>query len=307
MFSVLLLSATMLMCYPGESWFGTLLNALLIHGIVVCLLISIVALIKRYWWIAATSVVCSGMGMYELPSYTPHNVADISPASHQLKVAHFNVWVLNNNYQAMTDKVLQLQPDVVSFQEVTFTWAYKLSKGLKSDYPYQYPLPRHGTTGMAVFSKHPIENAEWVQLQGLPNFTGKIAVGSEKVAIIASHANNPVFPHVQLKRNQHLHKIGEFLRAYNGPYIAIGDYNTVPWDKTLRDMCKKSDLHDSRNSLSPTYTAGLPFGQVPIDYILYNGQLNCHSFTVLEDVGSDHLGIMGVYSVKEKLGSTRQN
>lgn len=292
------------MCYPGESWFGTLLNALLIHGILTCIIVAIIAMIKRNWLVAATAMVCSCIALVQVPSYQTDDIS--SSNGHQIKVAHFNVWVLNNNYQAMTDKVLQLQPDVVSFQEVTFTWAYKLSKGLKEVYPYQYPMPRHGTTGMAVFSKQPIEDAEWVQLQGLPNFTGKVAVGSEKVAIIASHANNPVFPHVQLKRNQHLRKIGEFLRSYNGPYIAMGDYNTVPWDKTLRDMCKMSDLRDSRTSLSPTYTAGLPFGQVPIDYILYNGQLNCHSFTVLEDLGSDHLGIMGVYSVKEKLGSTRQ-
>lgn len=255
----------------------------------------------------ATAIVCIGIAVAEVPSFSSNNISQANNGGNQLKVAHFNVWVLNNNYQALTDKVLQLQPDVVSFQEVTFTWAYKLSQGLKEVYPYQYSLPRHGTTGMAVFAKHPVEDAQWVQLQGLPNFTGKIALGSEKVAIIASHTNNPVYPNVQLERNEHLRKIGKFLSAYSGPYIAMGDYNTVPWDKTLRNMCQQTGLRDSRSSLSPTYTARLPFGQIPIDYILYNNQLNCHSFTVLEDLGSDHLGIMGVYSVKETIGSTRQN
>lgn len=304
LFGCMVLWGTLLMLYPGESWVGILLNSLLIHALVFYLAVAAVAIYKRLWWVMGAMLICLGMSVSSLPTFADHKVSHTVPTYKKLKVAHYNVWALNNDYQELIDNVLANEPDLVSFQEVTYTWAYKLSSGLGEQYPYQYQLPHHRTKGLSIFSKRPINDVEWVEMTGMPNFTGKLEMGNEEILIIASHARNPIHYSEQKLRNRHLQQIGEMVKAYNGPSITLGDYNTVPWDNSFKSLCKNSNLNDSRRELSPTYTAGLPFGPlIPIDHILYNERMNCHSFEVMKDVGSDHLGIMGVYSVKKQLVS----
>ena len=117
---------------------------------------------------------------------------------------------------------------------------------------------------------------------------------------MTAHTRSPTNPQGLRRRNAHLHEMSQYLKSVDGPVLAIGDFNAVPWNDDIQLLQATAELKDSRKGLAPTFPSWGWFLQVPIDYIFHSDDLACVQFETIKSTSSDHFGIVGAYEVKRK-------
>jgi endonuclease/exonuclease/phosphatase (EEP) superfamily protein YafD len=220
-----------------------------------------------------------------------------------LKVAHFNVFVANTQYEKTLEKALSTRADLLSFQEVHTNWATFLEKHLAEKYPYYHIVTGNGSgEGIAVFSRYPLCHLKTIYWEDRPNIAGDIEVADSSIHFLASHTISPMNLQRYHQRKRHLQKIANYLQKQDKPILAIGDYNIVPWNRNIVQLKKQAQLADSRKGRQATFPSYLGRWGIPIDYIFHSNELNCLNFGTIQGTGSDHLGIQGAYQLKKKNG-----
>lgn len=216
-----------------------------------------------------------------------------------LSVLQFNVLTTNQQYASTIQTVKELAPDFISFQEVSANWASSLEAGLKKDYPY-YQIIKHpdASQGIAVFSKHQIEEVDYHEWAGTANLSGRLKVGEERVNFLSLHTRSPMTKLKWKTRNEHIRLAAEYIADTSGEFLVLGDFNTVPWDVALNKFRKKTELVDSRKKLTPTFPAWGPsyLAQIPIDYIFHSKGIRCGSLDSIK-LTSDHNAVLGDFQI----------
>ncbi|MBO3698703.1 endonuclease/exonuclease/phosphatase family protein [Roseivirga sp. E12] len=297
MVAAMLLVPAIVLLMPTYTFTLTLLQSFLFQAMLVYGIFSILWIVKHHYRLASVN-----FGIYLLLLIKINGPIDmgysLSAGSEELKVMQFNVHASNNTYEETIDRVIQLNPDFISFQEVGPVWAEKLEEGLKTAFPY-YTVMTHPSVsqGIAVFSKYPLIDTEHLIWHETANITGKIQVGEELVNFLALHTMSPTTRNRWNYRNAHMHAAKQFINEKEGEFLVLGDFNTVPWDKRLISFKSGTDLKDSRKKLTPTYPTWNPFvAQIPIDYIFYSKGIGCDSLNAVT-ITSDHKAIMGTFQI----------
>lgn len=297
MVAVMLLIPAFILLIPTYTFMLTLLQSFLFQAMLVYGVLSIAWIVKYHYRLASVNFAIYLLLLFKINS--PIDTAyQLVQGNEQLKVLQFNILTTNLAHEETIQRVLQLNPDLVSFQEVSFLWADVLEKGLRSDYPfYKVVRNREGSQGIAIFSKHPITDSKIHLWSGTVNIAGKIQIGTEEVNFLCLHTRSPTTKKKWYIRNQHLNEAKEFIASKEGEFLVLGDFNTVPWDKRLLSFKSTTKLKDSRKKLTPTYPTWNPFiAQIPIDYIFHSDGIRCDSLEAVR-ITSDHKAIMGSYAL----------
>jgi endonuclease/exonuclease/phosphatase (EEP) superfamily protein YafD len=260
-------------------------------------IIGLLLIIFRRWLLASQAIIAASLILFHL---LPHVGLDFdkikTSGGNILKVAHFNVFIDNRSFEHTLNTVKDLDPDFISFQEVNSGWAKELVAGLKKDFPYYKVIPCDSTSyGIAYFSKHPVLNSKVIYFTEKPNLTGDISINNEKIHFISSHTKSPLSRKRYHERNEHIRNIVAYIKEKQGPVLAIGDYNAVPWHPHIIDLKNETGLKDSRKSLTPTFPSHVKLARIPIDYIFYSEDIRCLDFKAVKSTKSDHFGVVGEY------------
>nr|WKN38353.1 endonuclease/exonuclease/phosphatase family protein [Tunicatimonas sp. TK19036] len=234
--------------------------------------------------------------VYLLPYINLTTTQDYEFEGNSFRVAHYNVLGSNILYDQTIQQALATEADLLSFQEVDSTWMNHLIYGLKAEYPY-FQMASSPVHGVAVFSKYPVKDFTTYFWGQEPSLTGNIMLPDTTVHFVATHTLSPRSEERYAERNQHLKHMAHYLKSINGPVLAIGDFNAVPWNPYIVQMRRQSNLLDSRKGLTPTYPADWNVGGIPIDYILHSNELRCLGFQSVDMAGSDHKGVLGEYQL----------
>lgn len=88
-----------------------------------------------------------------------------------------------------------------------------------------------------------------------------------------------------------MRKVAEFVKELNGPLVMCGDLNIIHNSPAMRELDFLRDLTEEygiTNTLS-----GLKFnGEVACDHILVNDRIKVRDFRVLDEIVSDHKGLI---------------
>ncbi len=293
--AALLLIPAILLLMPSYTFRLTLFQSFLFQAMLVYGLLSAFWIVKHHYRLAGVNFVIYFLLLVKI-SGPINKTYRIDQGEETLKVLQFNVLSVNDKYDETIDRVIELAPDFVSFQEVSHPWALALAEGLAQDFPY-YKIVEHPDQGqgIAVFSKYPLSNVEEVEVASTANITGKIQVGNEAINFLALHTKSPTTRLKWNNRNNHLKWAEEYVNEQPGEFLVLGDFNTVPWDNRMLNFQSSTNLTDSRKKLTPTYPTWNPFlGQIPIDYILHSKGIGCDSLDAVR-ITSDHKAIMGSF------------
>lgn len=291
----LVLTSSLIFLITPENYYVDLIQSFTFHAMLVYIVATILFGLLKWKYAASSGVmVCFLLAAHLLPHIDNSVTNNYEVYGKSFKVAHFNVLYNNDNFEETVDYAIQTEADVISFQEVTKDWAYKLMDGMEQEYPY-FAISEHKVHGIAIFSKYPIENLKTYNWTGEPNLTGNIVYNDKKVHFVTTHTLSPRSPQRYQNRNEHLTKLAEYVKNIDGPVLAIGDFNAVPWNQYIVKIKESTDLVDSRKSIASTYPANYPLG-LPIDYIFHSDELSCINFEAIEAKGSDHKGIIGEYA-----------
>lgn len=286
-----------LLLYAASFWFPEGFLLTLVHSFVVQVLfmglgLTLLLIWRRKWPHLVVSVLSVCVLAWQLPEWEGGRGVGGEP---ELRIAHFNVLKFNYDTESTVDAALASGADVISFQEVDERWEAALVNALAEVYPHYYVESRSDCYGLGVFSKQPLTNVSLVHFEGFPNIVGDIRVNGVDVHFIASHTRAPIAHDKYEQRNKQLKQIADYLIDLEGPKVAIGDYNSVPWDSRIVEFINDTSMSDSRKSLTATYPSGLFIARIPIDYIFHSDDITCVGFEAIGGTSSDHLGVIGSY------------
>ncbi|OEK07034.1 endonuclease/exonuclease/phosphatase family protein [Roseivirga misakiensis] len=298
--AAMLLIPAVVLLVPTYTFELTLLQSFLFQAMLVYGILSIWWIVKHHYRLAGINFMIYLLLLFKIN--TPMDASrGVDAGSESLKVMQFNVHAINRTFEHTIEKVIQLNPDFISFQEVGPIWADYLENGLKEHYPY-YRVMTHPleSQGIAVFSKYPLIEIERLLWHGTANIAGKVLLGDEEVNFLAMHTMSPTTKLRWEGRNKHIQRAKQHIAEKGGEFLVLGDFNTVPWDQRLLNFKASTRLKDSRKKLTPTYPTWNPFlGQIPIDYIFYSEGLGCDGLDAIK-ITSDHKAILGTFLISNR-------
>ncbi len=224
-------------------------------------------------------------------------IAPTASAEHRiLRVASFNSYIYNDNFDAMEKSIKALNPDVMVMVEFGSN-KLKLLDQLKADYPYQFSCEADSFCESAIISKFPLFDMKgrsyW---EGPPFIMARLGAEFNGLTIFGVHTTR--FPHTfaQFKQVKAFVLMAE---NFAGPKIVMGDFNSTGFSRINETIADGLDLQ--RLSYLPSWPANYGFPQLAIDHIFASPGLVAASGEVIGDnAGSDHYPIAIAVSVPAK-------
>jgi len=144
-------------------WLLAMVNAFAIYLFVPLLLLLpmlfLSALIRRSeTWIAILIVILIGFGAFGGDLMPPVTVANADVDAPALTVMTYNVLYTNTDATPIAASVLQADPDLVAFQELTPLLARQLEREIGERYPHRTPVnAARCAAEVAVWSRYPLQ------------------------------------------------------------------------------------------------------------------------------------------------------
>lgn len=265
--------------------------------------------IWRQWRLLSVNVVLimvGGMVIWStcVPDWS--NTFVLFKGSNQ-RIMSFNVLGTNPNADEVVSMVQRQSPDVLVVLEYSGNW-HKGLQPLYDDYPHRILLPRWHGFGIALFSRHPIQDSETIQLArddtDAPMLVATIAPpDGPPYRVVGVHLLAPMSPERMKIRNREIREIRDCVQRYEAtgiPAMVVGDFNCVPWSAHLQDMLRATGLRDSRygHGYQGTWPSRYPLLRIPIDNCFVSRGIEVTNRRVLtESAGSDHLPIVVDFDV----------
>lgn len=198
-----------------------------------------------------------------------------------------NLLFKNDNHQALIDDFLAVQADFVTVQEL---WADTLPiwNALLESYPYQLKCYGIGGNSASILSKWPVVEGTKLCRDYLGYASMQVEVDGQRVWLVSLHLPWP-WPFLQTRQ---VDKIIPLLEKLDGPVLAAGDFNMVPWSSTMRRI-EGATGSQRAGPIITTLTIG-PM-RLAIDHILTpEGQ---GVVTRRPLLGSDHAGLLAQFDL----------
>ena len=212
-----------------------------------------------------------------------------SGTSAKLRVASFNVLMINRDHEATIHWTRETAPDVVFYTEVDNIWL-KALHALDDAYPY---VVEDGS-GVALYSKFPVISQRirfCSDGNDNPLLIARLQTPGGEMTVYAGHPDPPFSARRMKIHAEFTAALTEELEGKGGErLIVMGDMNCTRWSRASQPFDAMGLVDGAQgNSPGPTWRRCNPFCGIPIDRIFYRGPgMNCPSFVIAPDLGSDH-------------------
>ena len=258
-----------------------------------CLLMVVTAWKKRLMLTVWLMAWCVPPASLLYPYFKQKNqLPVVSYGTLPLRVAQINLLQFNAHTSELLETIQQSNADIIAFQEVDKVWSCQLESRLQDSYPYLLSYPQDNCYGMALFSRVPVSNWKIYEWEGYPAIGAVAKHNGSDTLVLSLHAASPITHSRYYARNRQLASAAELISQHDGPVILLGDFNTVPWDKPLRELKQKSKLRDSRLGYQATWPNWLGRYGIPIDYVLHSPEWQVVASKTQYLPGSDHRAII---------------
>jgi endonuclease/exonuclease/phosphatase (EEP) superfamily protein YafD len=224
--------------------------------------------------------------------YQPVTEYEVPTGHASLRIAHLNVYQLNDRYDEVLRSAITSGADVLSLQEVDNDWAHALREGLASIYPYSHVEARINCYGIALFSKQPFVEVHTRGTERAPLIEAVVSTDDGPVRIVSVHATSPIsYAHFQ-RRNALLKHLATTIDARAMPTVLVGDLNTVHWDRAYKTFHSRSGLQPVNSPALRTWPSIGPIALIPLDHLMISPGLGASEVRRFTIPGSDHRGLV---------------
>ncbi len=288
--ATLLLAVAVALAFSPDAYLPMLARAFLLQWSALFAVLAALLLWRKLPWTALSSALGC---VLILPQYhQPATTHDIRNDGGSLRIAHLNVYQMNQRHDEVLRSAIASDADVISLQEVSDEWADALRHGLASAYPYHHVEARNNCYGIALFSKLPFADVQTLGVEGAPFIEAVIESNEGPMRIMSVHATSPIsYAHFQ-RRNALLKHLATTIDARAMPTVLVGDLNTVHWDRAYRNFHKRSGLLPVNGPALRTWPSIGPIALIPLDHLMISpglGATDVQRFTI---PGSDHRGLV---------------
>ena len=213
----------------------------------------------------------------------------------KLEIVHFNLANIDDSYDDFYRRLIKMDADIISLQELTPNWDLALRDSLAQVYPYVIKNVRIDPFGKALFSKQELIKKQIVGENEDNYLSVNLKMGDQIISLSSNYILPPLNESSKLNAKNQLETISKKIRSSVYPSIAIGDLNMVHWSNLIRLFTKDAKLKNSRRGFSVN---GF---EIPYDHMFFTEDLECAHFEEILDENSTHMGIRGTFQIKEEL------
>lgn len=288
--ATLVLAIAVALAFSPDAYLPMLARAFLLQWSALFVVLAALLLWRKLRWTALSSALGC---VLILPQYhQPVTEYEVQNGHASLRIAHLNVYQLNDRDDEVLRSAINSGADVVSLQEVDDDWADALRAGLASSYPYSHVEVRNNCYGIALFSKLPFMEVHTSEVERAPFIEAIVQTNDGPVRILSVHATSPIsYGHFQ-RRNAMLKHLASAIDVRTMPTVLVGDLNTVHWDRAYRNFHTRSGLQPVNGPAMRTWPSIGPIALIPLDHLMISpglGATDVQRFTI---PGSDHRGLV---------------
>ncbi len=295
--SVFIAVFTCMSLFARHHWLADICANLRVQWVIALRIVGLVSVATRRWKLLA--VQCLLLVIHAPWFVSAFSQEQTSPGPAEFTVASVNVFTPNRRFDDIEAEMLRSNADIVAVVELSPPLSRHLSGAFSERYPYSRLNPQgEGNFGIGLYSREPFSNArvEYFNDERLTSIVARLEIRGTTIAVIATHTLPPMGPGNFAHRNRHLRMLAEKVQEFRQaepevPVIVLGDLNLTPWSPIFQDFTTEAALvpATSGQRVTPTWYrfSAFPFGLV-LDHILTTSNLNCTSYLVGQDIGSDH-------------------
>ena len=241
----------------------------------------------------ASFISCGLLCLFLKNTSNQHLRLPQNTGSPSFSIAHFNLANSSMDYLELMNYIIDVNADVVSFNEVTPDWDQYLDEVLGEHYRHHAELIRIDPMGLAIYSKMPLLDVDTLRKQSHSHLLAAISLGLRKrLNVVASYFLPPLTRKAYGDYRADLVHLSEALQSVKGSVINVGDFNLYDWSNELREFKNLTQLQSSRRDVSPSNIQGIKsLINFPVDHVFYSNELECNSFKEINDSIGNHLGI----------------
>ena len=235
--------------------------------------------------------------LIQVASYMPGFPVEVAstnscPRQRTITLLNANVLMTNRDFGSITERIAQIDADVVLLLEPSKEWAERIAP-IYSRYAYRFGQPLPNTYGMILLSKLPLVQPQirYLLQPHVPSVKAGLRLPSGEVVQFHGLHPEPPYPGDDSgERDAELVAVGREVRHSGRAAIVMGDLNDVGWSHSSRLFRRLSGMPDPRVGRGPypTYPANLPLLAWPLDHIFVTPHFQLVRIDRLPDVGSDH-------------------
>ena len=210
------------------------------------------------------------------------------------KLVHFNLLYTNPEKSRAASSIRALNPDVLMLVEVSPKWD-KVFAPLSVHLPYQLRCPQaNGWGGLKLMSRFPINKAKSAcHMWGVLGEVEATMPNGKNLTLASTHIRWP-WPASGPKQ---IDALEETVQKLPDNVLLAGDFNSTTWSWGVKRFARFGDLDVVPGIGSTWLLRELPanwikWAGLPIDNVMYKGDVNIVSAKTLEPLGSDHLPIL---------------
>lgn len=247
----------------------------------------------RLAWLCLGAVIALN-GWAMLPYWLPAPAVTAPAGAVPLAIVSLNVLTSNRDTAAVVGYLRRRAPDIAVVLEVDDAWARALRE-LDDVFPHRLVHPRTDNFGIALLSRHPLEDARVVDFGGVdvPSIVARVDRDAGGLTVVATHPVPPLGADNARDRDAALAALADSVAGSPAPCIVAGDFNATPWCAAFRDLVNRSGLRDTAlgRGVQPTWNARSWVPRIPIDHVLAPPGTVVLRRAVGPDVGSDHFPV----------------
>lgn len=224
-------------------------------------------------------------------SYSPTSSVSGSQDSDTMKIGFFNKLYNNKNYEEISRKIEDLNPDIMGFAELTLQDRASLEVLKKFPYSYVTDCKCDFTDiEVALYSNYPLEDVHLLDGKMSPILSARIKKDSKQYRFFVIHPPAPISTYDLQLRNEALKVFASEAKAIKEESIVLmGDFNTSPWSPSYISFLNNSpQLKDAAEGKGINFTWGVSILRTQIDHILVSRETKVKTFKVEGRYGSDH-------------------
>ena len=273
-----------------------------LHLSVGLLAVGVVLALREWQWMSLLALCVGGIGFYTASSGTllSKRILEADASRPVYSLLHFNLYWINSKREAVIDKIIELDPELISLAEAASRWTLEI-KRLDEKWPYLLHCPESGKRGgIRFYSKWPLdETSQYCGPYGSLARTQVTAPNGTQFTSGSVHLRWPwpaSGPKQLVTITPELEKVGDNA-------LFAGDFNATTWSWSVKRFAEVSQM-EVVPGVGPTWMIDeLPlyytwWAGLPIDNVMRKGSIEVLSAETLSDMGSDHLPVMVKFQLR---------
>jgi hypothetical protein len=169
----------------------------------------------------------------------------------------------------------------------------ELACALQDKFPYTFHCFNDQDSGVAVFSRYPLEAlaVEWWGER--PHISGRVGHPGGSVAFVAGGGPDSI------KTGNRMESIAHHIENQGGPRILLDAFAELPTGATLSEFKRQSSLRDGRTAWTDVHPEMVELIPDSVDYILHSPEIRCLDFQTYET--GVLRGVVGTFSIPPSL------